>query len=105
LGKKLYYISLSTTPGAARFLRTDEGNVILLVLTNREEQVLKLMADGLTNKNISSSLSISESTVENHIHHIYIKLRVSNRAQAVAHAFQLMLAQQDQMIGNRGNPS
>jgi ATP/maltotriose-dependent transcriptional regulator MalT len=104
LGKKLYYIGLSTTPGAARFLRTDEGNLIRLVLTDREEQVLKLMADGLTNKNISRSLSISEATVENHIHHIYIKLRVSNRAQAVAHAFQMLIVP-GEIMENRGNPS
>ena len=57
-------------------------------LTDREHQVLKLIADGLTNREISCSLSISESTVENHIHHIYGKLGISNRAQAVAHVFQ-----------------
>ena len=57
-------------------------------LTYREDQVLKLIADGLTNREISCYLSISESTVENHIHHIYGKLGISNRAQAVAHVFQ-----------------
>ena len=56
------------------------------LLTDREKQVLKLIADGLTNKQISSRLSIRESTVENHIHHIYKKLKISNRAQAVAYA-------------------
>lgn len=75
-------------------------------LTDRENQVLKLIADGLTNREISGNLSISESTVENHIHHIYAKLGISNRAQAVAHAFQLkiMLLQND-MMEYRGNPS
>ena len=53
-------------------------------LSDREKQVLKLVADGLTNKEISSHLSIRESTVENHIHHIYKKLKISNRAHAVA---------------------
>jgi len=62
---------------------------MLQVLTDRENQILKLIADGLTNREISCHLSISESTVENHIHHIYSKLGVSNRAQAVASAFQL----------------
>jgi two-component system nitrate/nitrite response regulator NarL len=57
-------------------------------LSNREKQVLKLVADGLTNKAIASNLSIRESTVENHIHHIYKKLKISNRAQAVAYALQ-----------------
>jgi ATP/maltotriose-dependent transcriptional regulator MalT len=57
-------------------------------LTDRENQVLKLIAAGLTNREISHSLEISESTVENHIHHIYEKLGISRRAQAVAYALQ-----------------
>ena len=61
---------------------------MLPVLTDRENQVLSLIADGLTNREISCNLFISESTVENHIHHIFMKLRISNRAQAVAHVFQ-----------------
>jgi DNA-binding NarL/FixJ family response regulator len=61
---------------------------MLRELTDRENQVLKLIADGLTNREISRSLEISESTVENHIHHIYEKLGISRRAQAVAYAFQ-----------------
>jgi len=76
-----------------------------VILTTREQQVLKLIAEGFTNKEISVHLSISESTTENHIHHIYTKLRVSNRAQAVAHAFQVFIAQQNKVFGNRGNPS
>jgi DNA-binding NarL/FixJ family response regulator len=52
---------------------------MLPALTDRENQVLKLIADGLTNREISCELSISESTVENHIHHIYTKLGISNR--------------------------
>jgi DNA-binding NarL/FixJ family response regulator len=59
-----------------------------LQLTNRENQILKLIADGLTNKEISYVLLISESTVENHIHHIYEKLEISNRARAVAYFIQ-----------------
>lgn len=58
-------------------------------LTEREKQILKLIAEGLTNKSISSLLSITESTVENHIHKIYEKLNISNRAQATAYAFQI----------------
>lgn len=72
-------------------------------LTDRELQVLKLVAQGLTNREISSHLSISESTAENHIHNIYTKLRVSNRAQAVVHALQIT-HEPDQSMGNRGNP-
>jgi len=76
-----------------------------VILTVREEQILKLIAQGFSNRKISTLLSISESTAENHIHHIYTKLRISNRAQAVAHAFQIFIGQQDQPVGNGGNPS
>ena len=74
-------------------------------LTAREQQVLDLIAVGLTNREISCSLSISESTVENHIHHIYEKLGISNRAQAVAYAFELRIFLLNEMLENRGNPS
>lgn len=63
-------------------------------LTAREQQILDLIAGGLTNRQISSNLSISESTVENHVHHIFMKLGISNRAQAVARAFQLRVFMQ-----------
>lgn len=56
-------------------------------LSKREIQVFFLIADGLSNRSISQKLSISESTVENHIHHIYEKLGITNRAQAIAMAF------------------
>jgi DNA-binding NarL/FixJ family response regulator len=75
------------------------------LLTDREEQILKLIADGLTNREISGHLSISESTVENHVHHIYAKLGISNRAQAVGYAFQLGIVFLNDMQRNRGNPS
>ena len=75
------------------------------VLTEREKQVLKLVANGLTNKEISSSLSIRESTVENHIHHIYKKLKISNRAHAVAYALKSRIDLQNNEMENRGNPS
>ena len=78
---------------------------MLPVLTAREQQILKLIADGFTNREISHSLLISESTVENHIHHIYKKLGVSNRAQAVAHAFQLKIVVLNDMLEYGGNPS
>ena len=74
-------------------------------LTNRENQVLKLMSCGFTNREISRNLSISESTVENHIHNIYTKLGITNRAQAVGYAFHLRVVILDDIIENRGNPS
>jgi two-component system, NarL family, response regulator DegU len=73
-------------------------------LTDREKQVLELIANGFTNKEIALNLWISESTVENHIHHIYVKLRISNRARAVAYALQSRLALLASPIEDRGNP-
>jgi DNA-binding NarL/FixJ family response regulator len=61
---------------------------MLSQLTDREKEVIKVIADGLTNREISRELFISESTVENHIHNIYEKLEITNRAQAVALAYQ-----------------
>ena len=58
-------------------------------LTDREQQVLKLIANGLTNREISYRLVISESTVQNHVHHIYEKLGISNRVQAATYVLQL----------------
>ena len=78
---------------------------MLPVLTDHKNEVLKLIANGLTNREISCRLSISESTVENHIHHIYEKLGISNRAQAVVHAFRLRIALLSETPENRGNPS
>lgn len=78
---------------------------MLPALTAREQQILDLIAEGLTNRQISSNLFISESTVENHIHHIFVKLGISNRAQAVARAFQLRIRLVTDVFENGGNPS
>ena len=56
-------------------------------LTARETQVLKLIADGATTREISERLFISAKTADNHIQHIYIKLGVTNRAAATRWAF------------------
>jgi len=53
------------------------------ILTKREVRVLKLVASGKTNKEIAKRLFVSEKTVKNHLNHIYRKLGVKNRAQAV----------------------
>lgn len=55
-------------------------------LTAREVEILKLMATGKPNKQIAYSLKISEKTVRNHISHIYEKLQIYDRAQAVLYA-------------------
>jgi DNA-binding CsgD family transcriptional regulator len=51
-------------------------------LTAREAQVLRLIAEGATTREMSERLFISAKTADNHIQHIYIKLAVTNRAAA-----------------------
>jgi len=55
-------------------------------LSSREVEVLQLVAEGATNKEIGDSLFISESTVRAHLHNIMEKLHLANRAQAAAFA-------------------
>jgi LuxR family maltose regulon positive regulatory protein len=55
-------------------------------LSERELEVLRLVADGLTNQAIADELFIAVSTVKSHTNSIYGKLGVRNRTQAVAEA-------------------
>ncbi|HSG14235.1 MAG TPA: response regulator transcription factor [Gaiellaceae bacterium] len=61
-------------------------------LTPREQEVLQLVAEGLTNKEIASTLFLSEHTVNFHVKNILSKLHLRNRAQAVAYAVRSGLA-------------
>jgi len=54
------------------------------VLTNREREILALLADGLGNKQIAARLGISPNTVKTHLELLFEKLGVSSRAEAVA---------------------
>lgn len=54
----------------------------LAILTQREYQVLALVARGQHNKEIALTLCITEHTVEQHLKHIYQKLNVGNRTEA-----------------------
>lgn len=55
-------------------------------LTDHEIQVLRLVAQGLTNKEIANSLDIAERTVEYHLSEIFRRLEVSSRTAAVVKA-------------------
>jgi DNA-binding NarL/FixJ family response regulator len=64
-------------------------------LTAREAEVLGLVASGLQNAAIARRLFISENTVKSHVNHLFAKIGVTDRAQAVAYAYQHKLTQRD----------
>lgn len=57
---------------------------LLTGLTRREQQIMELVAAGLSNKLISRELNIEVSTVKNHVHNILVKLNVKSRTGAVS---------------------
>jgi two-component system nitrate/nitrite response regulator NarL len=67
------------------------GNVapenVLTVLTERERQIMHLVSEGLSNKEVGRQLNISDGTIKVHLHHIYQKLAISNRTALAALAF------------------
>lgn len=65
--------------------KTETANLELL--SHRENEILQLLSKGLLYKEIADHLSISVSTVRQHIHHIYEKLHVQNRTEAINKAF------------------
>lgn len=67
-------------------------------LTRREIEILQLVAEGLSNKEIGSRLSITEGTVKNHVHNALEKLHLENRIQAAAYVVR-------QGMGRRPEPT
>jgi len=55
-------------------------------LTLREKEIMQLIAQGMGNASIADQLVLSQKTVRNHVSHIFRKLRVTDRAQAIAKA-------------------
>ena len=65
---------------------TVEEENLLDYLTQREEEVLELLTQGITYKGVANKLFISETTVKTHVNNIFQKLQVNDRTQAVLYA-------------------
>jgi two-component system nitrate/nitrite response regulator NarL len=70
----------------SRQSRPVAGSKASSVLSERECEVLTLVVEGLSNRQIGDELGIARNTVKNHLRSIYAKLNVSNRTQAAAYA-------------------
>lgn len=66
--------------------RTESGETAFPQLTDRERQVLDLIAQGNSNQAIAQSLVLSPKTVRNHVSNIFAKLQVADRAEAIVRA-------------------
>jgi two-component system, NarL family, nitrate/nitrite response regulator NarL len=67
---------------AAQKMKHQTEQIAGCSFTAREQQVLSLLKQGRSNKEIASRLHIAEATVKNHVHHLLEKLHVSTRTQA-----------------------
>jgi two-component system nitrate/nitrite response regulator NarL len=81
-------------PSSDQALSRERGNIsivenVLTVLTDRERQIMRLVSEGLSNKEIGRRLNVADGTIKVHLHHIYQKLEISNRtvlaALAISH--------------------
>ncbi|MEV6549613.1 response regulator transcription factor [Streptomyces sp. NPDC051597] len=75
--------------------RRHDAEQLFPALTAREAEVLELIARGLDNRRIARHLVLSEKTVRNHVTHIFDKLQVTTRAEAVARARDAGLGDED----------
>jgi DNA-binding CsgD family transcriptional regulator/tetratricopeptide (TPR) repeat protein len=92
LGARKSADAVSRDSGARGPRRATRGNPA--GLTARELDVLRLVAEGLTNREIAASLVVSDRTVEHHVAAILRKLQVRTRAEASAHAVRLGVVSQ-----------
>jgi DNA-binding NarL/FixJ family response regulator len=85
------YVDPRVAGGWLRRRSAANGKADLDELSARETEVIRLIAEGLSNKEISARLNLSEKTIKNHISRIFSKLNIYARTQAAVHAIKLGL--------------
>jgi two-component system, NarL family, response regulator LiaR len=98
--REVYAGESSLSPVIARKLiqeinRPPQQEETIETLSEREQEVLNLLADGLSNQEIAKELVISERTVRNHVGNILGKLHLANRTQAALYAIRTGLAKME----------
>lgn len=68
--------------------KVDQGKIEKLGITSRELEVLQLIQEGLSNKEIAERLFVSEATVKSHVSNLLVKLDAKRRTQAMANALE-----------------
>jgi RNA polymerase sigma factor (sigma-70 family) len=91
-------------PAPDHSISREQRNIVvtenaLTVLTDRERQIMRLVSEGLSNKEIGRRLNIADGTIKQHLHHIYQKLEISNRTVLAA----LAISQNDNSVSTRVN--
>jgi two-component system, NarL family, nitrate/nitrite response regulator NarL len=72
-------LPLPSSDEAVSRVKTAIAEKDLAVLTERERQIMKLVSEGLSNKEIGRRLNVTDGTIKVHLHHIFQKLDISNR--------------------------
>ena len=80
-----------TEPAPELASTSEQSESLAEPLTDREVEILRLLAQGQTNPQIARELVISPGTVKNHVRHIIAKLEVSDRTQAAVRGMELGL--------------
>src|SRR5437763_2605206 len=83
-GRRLWPLSLSEQPLSREQREIANSENVLTVLTDRERQIMRLVSEGLSNKEIGRRLNIVDGTIKVHLHNIFQKLEISNRTVLAA---------------------
>jgi two-component system nitrate/nitrite response regulator NarL len=77
-------LALRSSNEAIRRAQSTTADRSLMALTERERQIMRLVSEGLSNKEIGRRLNISDGTIKVHLHHVFQKLEISNRTVLAA---------------------